>query len=107
MKKIRDLLSDCRIELRLNVRDFHKTELCRRLDDARSELANSGGQALSTPTAEEATNAAGDRVAMAWRLAAEDLHVTAPAIYQLLAKKAAKYLADLEHRCADNCRSHQ
>lgn len=95
MKKIRDLLADCRIELRLHVRDFHKTELCKRLDEARAELANDSGQALSTASSEADATAAGDRVAMAWRLAAEDLRVTAPAIYQLLAKKAAKYLADL------------
>lgn len=95
MKKIRDLLADCRIELRLHVRDFHKTELCKRLDEARAELANDSGKNLATASTEKDANAAGDRVAMAWRLAAEDLHVTAPAIYQLLAKKAAKYLADL------------
>lgn len=95
MKKIRDLLADCRIELRLHVRDFHKTELCKRLDEARAELANDSGKNLATASTETDANAAGDRVAMAWRLAAEDLHVTAPAIYQLLAKKAAKYLADL------------
>lgn len=95
MKKIRDLLADCRIELRLHVRDFHKTELCKRLDEARAELANDSGKNLATASTETDANAASDRVAMAWRLAAEDLHVTAPAIYQLLAKKAAKYLADL------------
>ena len=34
MKELRTLLIDCRIELRKLVRDFHKTELCERLDVA-------------------------------------------------------------------------
>ncbi|MBK8286897.1 MAG: hypothetical protein IPK97_19660 [Ahniella sp.] len=95
MKKIRDLLADCRIELRSLVRDFHKTELCRRIDDARAELALDGLPAANAPPV-QATVPAGsssDRVALAWRMAAEDLRVTSPAIYQLLAKKVAQQLA--------------
>ena len=32
MKQLRTLLIDCRIELRKLVREFHKTELCERMD---------------------------------------------------------------------------
>lgn len=92
MKQIRDLLMDCRIELRKLVRDFHKTELCKRIDDARDLLLNgpiaSAASAASTGGAEGA-----DRVAQAWQASAEDLRLTAPAIYELLAKKVALRLA--------------
>lgn len=95
MKKIRDLLADCRIELRSLVRDFHKTELCRRIDDARAELALDGSPAANAPPVQTslAPDSSSDRVALAWRTAAEDLRVTSPAIYQLLAKKVAQQLA--------------
>ncbi len=94
MKKIRDLLADCRIELRSLVRDFHKTELCRRIDEARAELAGEeDGTKAVTESDPTAASASVDRVAMAWRIAAEDLRITAPAIYQLLAKKAQQHLA--------------
>lgn len=93
-KNIRDLLADCRIELRTLMRDFHKSELCRRIDEARVELARDDAPETATAVAVLATAAVStDRVAQAWRLAAEDLRVTAPAIYQLLAKKVAQRLA--------------
>jgi len=92
MKEVRDLLMDIRIELRLHVRDFHKTDLCRRIDDARDLLhkapaAQSGVQPASVEAA--------DRVAQAWQGAAEDVRTTAPAFYELLAKKVALRLAAL------------
>ena len=43
MKDLRALLIDCRIELRKLVRDFHKTELCERLDVAVQSLGNAEG----------------------------------------------------------------
>jgi hypothetical protein len=90
-KNIRDLLADCRIELRTLMRDFHKSELCRRIDEARAELASDGTPAATTPLPAAAIST--DRIAQAWRLAAEDLKITAPAIHQLLAKKVAQHLA--------------
>jgi hypothetical protein len=90
MDKIRDLLLDVRIEFRSLVKDFQKTDLCRRIDEARSELTR-GGQSGSVAVPADASGA--DQVAQAWRMAAEDLKVTAPAIYQLLAKKAARHIA--------------
>ena len=84
MNKVRDLLLDCRIELRSLVRDFQKTELCRRIDDLRAELAQ------GRPSASEAEPSS---VAGTDQVAAEDLKVTAPAIYELLTKKAARLLA--------------
>ncbi len=92
MKQIRDLLMDCRIELRKLVRDFHKTELCKRIDDARDVLLH--GPMASAASATPMGGAEGaDRVAQAWQASAEDLRLTAPAIYELLAKKVALRLA--------------
>ena len=54
MKQLRTLLIDCRIELRKLVREFHKTELCERLDVAVQSLANAENVEVdlskSTPT---------------------------------------------------------
>jgi len=41
MKDMRNLLIDCRIELRKAQRDFQKTRLCEQLDEAIQELAHS------------------------------------------------------------------
>lgn len=91
MKEIRDLLMDCRIELRTHLRDFHKTELCKRIDDVRDELLHGVyPERQAAPTMES-----GDQVAVAWQLAAEDLKLTAPAIYELLAKKVSQRMANL------------
>ena len=92
MKHVRDLLMDCRIEMRQHVRDFHKTELCKRIDEARDAMllgpvASANGPTVSVEGA--------DRVAHAWQAAAEDIKLTAPAFYDLLAKKVALRLAAL------------
>jgi hypothetical protein len=92
MKGIRDLLMDCRIELRTLVRDFQKTDLCKRIDDARDALLHGPAAAA----ANDAISVEGaDRVAQAWQGAAEDLKLIAPAFYDLLAKKVAQRLAAL------------
>ncbi len=92
MKEVRDLLMDIRIELRQHVRDFHKSELCKRIDDARDALLH-GPQAVAAAAAAVSHVEGADRVAQAWKDAAEDLKLTAPAIYELLAKKAAARIA--------------
>lgn len=92
MKEVRDLLMDIRIELRQHVRDFHKTELCKRIDDTRDALLH-GPQASAVTVAAPASVEGADRVAQAWQGAAKDLKLTAPAIYELLAKKVAARLA--------------
>lgn len=92
MKDVRDLLMDCRIEMRLHVRDFHKTELCKRIDEAREALLHGSTVSASVPTV---SVEGADRVAHAWQAAAEDIKLTAPAFYELLAKKVASRLAAL------------
>jgi hypothetical protein len=90
MKHLRDLLMDCRIELRTLVRDFHKTELCKRIDEARDALLHAPEPARGAAAGDERGS---DRIAQAWQASAEDLRLTAPAIYDLLAKKVAQRLA--------------
>ena len=92
MKEIRDLLMDIRIELRSHLRDFHKTDLCRRIDDARDQLLHAPASDAPPPML---SVEAADRVAQAWQAAAEDLKNTTPAFYELLAKKVALRLAAL------------
>jgi hypothetical protein len=92
MKELRTLLIDCRIELRKLVRDFHKTELCERLDVAVQSLAGAAGvemdlkQAPSASTVREVKETS-NQVALAWQTAARDLKFTHPTLYDQLSKK--------------------
>ncbi|MDZ4811120.1 MAG: hypothetical protein SGI99_00710 [Pseudomonadota bacterium] len=92
MKHVRDLLMDCRIEMRQHVREFHKTDLCKRIDDARDAMLHGPVASANGPTV---SVEGADRVAHAWQAAAEDIKLTAPAFYDLLAKKVALRLAAL------------
>ena len=97
MKELRTLLIDCRIELRKLVRDFHKTELCERLDVAVQSLANAGGADvdLKQPVkAEAAQNVkeTSSQVALAWQTAARDLKFTHPTLYDQMSKKVMSKL---------------
>jgi len=97
MKELRTLLIDCRIELRKLVRDFHKTELCERLDVAVQSLANAGGTDvdLKQPVkAEAAQNVkeTSSQVALAWQTAARDLKFTHPTLYDQMSKKVMSKL---------------
>lgn len=93
MKELRNLLIDCRIELRKLVRDFHKTELCERLDAAMQQLGN----AKAAPAADATTPAAPpapagkqpppNQVALAWQTVARDLKFSDPALFDALSKK--------------------
>jgi hypothetical protein len=91
MKELRNLLIDCRIELRKQVRDFHKSPLCERLDAAVQGLtsaANAGHSAPpspATPIAEK--TATPNQVALAWQAAVRDLKFSDPALYESLGKK--------------------
>ena len=94
MNDLRNLLIDCRIELRKLVRDFHKTELCERLDAAvqklgiaptaaviaeATKMARTTGQTQKTPPP--------NQVALAWQTVARDLKFSDPALYDTLSKK--------------------
>lgn len=111
MKDLRNLLIDCRIELRKAQRDFQKTQLCERLDEAVQELAHSINRtsvpegASPEPTSglpaqvvpEKAETS--QQVALAWQAAARDLKFSDPALYEslsqrVMAKLEAKHLVD-------------
>ena len=97
MKELRTLLIDCRIELRKLVRDFHKTELCERLDVAVQSLANASGvemdlkQAPSANTVREVKETS-NQVALAWQTASRDLKFSHPTLYDQLSKKVMSKL---------------
>jgi len=98
MKELRTLLIDCRIELRKLVRDFHKTELCERLDVAVQSLANVGEadkqDLKQAPTAAAVQNVkeTSSQVALAWQTAARDLKFSHPTLYDQLSKKVMSKL---------------
>ncbi len=92
MKELRTLLIDCRIELRKLVRDFHKTELCERLDVAMQTLNAAAPVELDVKHPPTAANVreireTSNQVALAWQMAARDLKFSNPALYDALSKK--------------------
>ncbi len=91
MKDLRDLLMDIRIELRQHVRDFHKTDLCKRIDEARDLLLRQPAADADAATSVEGA----DRIAQAWQAAAGDLKTIAPPFFELLSKKVALRLSAL------------
>lgn len=102
MKELRDLLIDCRIELRKLVRDFQKTEICERLDLAIQTVS----QMQAAPTKaerprEESENdnpapsvksATTNQVGLAWQTAARDLKFSDPPLYERLSEKVMRLL---------------
>src|SRR5207342_2173261 len=97
MKELRTLLIDCRIELRKLVRDFHKTELCERLDVAVQSLGNAGGAEMDlkqapTPAAVREVKETSNQVALAWQTAARDLKFSHPTLYDQMSKKVMSKL---------------
>lgn len=99
MKSLRELLIDCRIELRKLSRDFQKSELCDRLDMAIQNAANATPQAEPGPTVNEAALNSGSekgqtasQVALAWQTASRDLKFSDPAIHARLSEKVMRLL---------------
>jgi hypothetical protein len=97
MKELRTLLIDCRIELRKLVREFHKTELCERLDVAVQSLAGAAGEGetLKQPPRPEAVQnvkETSNQVALAWQTAARDLKFSHPTLYDQMGKKVMSKL---------------
>lgn len=99
MNDLRNLLIDCRIELRKLSRDFHKGELCGRLDAAVQTLAQAAPVDLDAqPPPAAATGGArkiketSNQVALAWQMAARDLKFTHPPLYEAMSKKVMSRL---------------
>ena len=92
MKQLRMLLIDCRIELRKLVRDFQKTELCDRLDEAMQTLAKAEPVELDQKGPPAAASGreikeTSNQVALAWQMAARDLKFSNPPLYDAMSKK--------------------
>ena len=100
MKDLRDLLIDCRIELRKLSREFQKTELCDRLDLAiQSVAAGTLAAPADAPAAEAAApgpasekGQTASQVALAWQTAARDLKFSDPAIHARLGERVMRLL---------------
>jgi len=99
MKDLRDLLIDCRIELRKLSREFQKSELCDRLDLAIQSVAAGTLAAPSEPPPADNTPApvsekgqTASQVALAWQTAARDLKFSDPAIHARMGEKVMRLL---------------
>lgn len=102
MKELRDLLIDCRIELRKLVRDFQKTEICERLDLAIQTVTQmQASPAKAEKAREESDNenpapsvksATTNQVGLAWQTAARDLKFSDPPLYERLSEKVMRLL---------------
>ncbi|MEO6172820.1 MAG: hypothetical protein ABIP02_06860, partial [Arenimonas sp.] len=93
MKEYRTLLIDCRIELRKHIKDFHKTEMCDKLDVAIAKLASA---TMETPAPEPGVGAnkslTTNQVGLAWQRAARDLKFSHPDLYEKLGKDVMRFL---------------
>jgi hypothetical protein len=96
MDPLRTLLIDCRIELRKLVREFHKTELCERLDAMVQTLQRTPAEVMpgAPPTAAVAREIkeTSNQVALAWQAAARDLKFSNLPLYEAMAKKVIQRL---------------
>jgi hypothetical protein len=96
MDPLRTLLIDCRIELRKLVREFHKTELCERLDAMVQTLQRTPvdiePNATPAPATAREIRETSNQVALAWQAASRDLKFSQPALYDQLSKKVMQRL---------------
>jgi hypothetical protein len=94
MKDLRNLLIDCRIELRKYIKDFHKTEMCDRLDAA---IANASkpqteAAAVSEPALGANKTLTTNQVGLAWQRAARDLKFSHPELFEKLGQDVMRLL---------------
>jgi hypothetical protein len=111
MKDLRALLIDARIELRKSQRDFMKSELCDRMNQAISELGNAPANAAaagdpaaapeSAPAPASVSNApsankahTANQVGLAWQTAARDLRFSHPHVYEALSQRVMALLGN-------------
>ncbi len=88
MKKIRNLLLDCRTALRRADAEFARTPLSELLDDTIIEL----GQAGDGPIPEAPETRTAQQVAYAWQSAARDLRFTHPELHEKLSARVLQML---------------
>jgi hypothetical protein len=77
------------------VRDFHKTELCERLDAAMQQIGNApadAGAGKKLPSSPPEKTPPPNQVALAWQTVARDIKFSDPALYDSLSKKVMQRL---------------
>ena len=93
MKDLRNLLIDCRIELRKYIKDFHKSEMCDKLDAA---IADAGKPQVSESTPEpiikDNKTLTTNQVGLAWQRAARDLKFSHPDLFEKLGQDVMRLL---------------
>jgi hypothetical protein len=93
MKKLRSLLIDCRITLRNQFRDFQKTELCDKLDEAINQLSTYDAKKSGfEPAIGLNKTATANQVGLAWQRAARDLKFSHPDLYKKLSDDVMRLL---------------
>lgn len=93
MKDLRNLLIDCRIELRKYIKDFHKTEMCDKLDAA---IADAGkpqvAESTPEPIIKDNKTLTTNQVGLAWQRAARDLKFSHPDLFEKLGQDVMRLL---------------
>jgi hypothetical protein len=93
MKDLRNLLIDCRIELRKYIKDFHKTEMCDKLDIAISHAGRPQAEAtIAEPAIGANKTLTTNQVGLAWQRAARDLKFTHPELFEKLGQDVMRLL---------------
>lgn len=90
MKKIRNLLLDCRTALRRADPGFARTALSGQLDDTIIELGKAADAQASEAAEPETRNA--QQVAYAWQVAARDLRYSHPELHEKLSARVLQIL---------------
>ncbi|MEO8002968.1 MAG: hypothetical protein ABI644_13915 [Arenimonas sp.] len=93
MKDLRNLLIDCRIELRKYIKDFHKTEMCDKIDAA---IADAGKprtpENVPDPIIKDNKTLTTNQVGLAWQRAARDLKFSHPDLFEKLGQDVMRLL---------------
>lgn len=93
MKDLRNLLIDCRIELRKYIKDFHKTEMCDKLDAAIAEAGRSPvAESTPEPIIKDNKTLTTNQVGLAWQRAARDLKFSHPDLFEKLGQDVMRLL---------------
>jgi hypothetical protein len=93
MKDLRNLLIDCRIELRKYIKDFHKTEMCDKLDAAIADVGKpKGSENPSEPIIKDNKTLTANQVGLAWQRATRDLKFSHPELFEKLGQDVMRLL---------------
>ena len=93
MKDLRNLLIDCRIELRKHIKDFHKTEMCDKIDAAIADAGKPHAlENVSDPIIKDNKTLTTNQVGLAWQRATRDLKFSHPDLFEKLGQDVMRLL---------------